>query len=130
MSSPVPALLVLRKVPESRRDLAAAMAGLPPTAGGEVWWELVDASAPTGHPPAGVALTRRTDDDATHIVTLAAVSTLDRDLLTHLVRELVAALRRADTGVISIRGGRADVDAALEAEDFLPAGDGRFVLHL
>ncbi len=130
MPSPVPALLVLRKVPESRQDLAAAMAGLPPAAGGEVWWELVDASAPAGQLPAGVALTRRTDDDATHIVTLAAVSTLDRDLLTHLVRELVAALRRADTSAISIRGGRADVDAALRAEDFLPAGDGRFVLHL
>ena len=56
-------------------------------------------------------------DGVTHIVTLAAVSTLDRDLLTHLVRQLVAALRRAGTGVISICGGRPDVDDALLTED-------------
>jgi hypothetical protein len=130
MSSPVPALLVLRRVPDDRRDLAAAMAGLPPGADGDVWWELVDAAAPAGQPPAGVALTRARADGATHIVTLAAVSTLDRDLLTHLVRQLVAALRRTDTGVISIRGGRPDVDDALLTEDFVRTDHGTFVLHL
>jgi hypothetical protein len=129
MSSPVPALLVLRRVPDDRRDLAAAMAGLPPGADGDVWWELVDAAAPAGQPAAGVALTRTTGG-VTHIVTLAAVSTLDRDLLTHLVRQLVAALRRTDTGVISIRGGRPDVDDALLTEDFVRTDHGTYLLYL
>jgi hypothetical protein len=130
MSSPAPDLLVLRRVPDSRRYLAAAMAGLPPATDGEVWWELVDAAAAPGRRAAGVALTRRGADGTTHIVTLAALSTPDRDPLTTLIRALVAALRRTENCAVSIRGGRADVDAVLRAEDFLPTGDGMFTLHL
>ncbi|MBU2663603.1 hypothetical protein KOI35_08800 [Actinoplanes bogorensis] len=131
MSGPAPALLVLRRVPDDRRDLAAAMAGLPPATGpGDLWWELVDAAAPPGMPAAAVALTRAGADGFTHIVALAAVSTVGRDPLTRLIRELVAALRRTETGVISLRGGRPDVDDALLAEEFVPVGDNLFVLHL
>jgi hypothetical protein len=101
-----------------------------PTRDGETWWELVDACASADQPPAGVALTRHSANGATHVVSLAALSTPDLDLLPRLVRELVAALRRTDTSLISIRGGRADVDAALLAEDFLPATDNLFLLHL
>jgi hypothetical protein len=101
-----------------------------PVRDGEIWWELVDAAASPDQPPAGTALTRRSATGATHVVALVAVSTPEHDLLPRLVRELVAALRRTDTTLISIRGGRAEVDAALLAEEFRPAGDHLFLLHL
>ena len=101
-----------------------------PVRNGEIWWELVDAAASPEQSPAGTALTRRSANGATHVVSLAAVSTPEHDLLPHLVHELVAALRRTDTSLISIRGGRAEIDAALLAEEFLPAGDNLFLLHL
>jgi len=100
------------------------------TEDGEARWELVDAAAPPDQPPAGVARTRHSANGAVHVVSLAALSTPDLDLLPHLVRELVAALRRTDATLISIRGGRPDIDAALLAEDFLPTGNGPFLLHL
>jgi hypothetical protein len=130
MSSPVPAQLVLRKVPDGRKGLAAALAGLPPAAPGDVWWELTDTATPPGQPAAGVALTRAAAGGVTHVVTLAAVSTPAGDPLAQLLRHLVAALRRTDTAVITIRGGRADIDAVLLAEDFAPSADGLFVLRL
>lgn len=97
---------------------------------GETWWELVDAAAVPDQPPAGTALTRRSPHGATHVVSLSAVSTPEHDLLPRMLRELIAALRRTDTSLVSIRGGRAEVDAALLAEDFRPAGDNLFLLHL
>jgi hypothetical protein len=110
-------LLVFRRADRTVRD-------------GEIWWELADAAASPDQPPAGTALTRRTANGATHVVSIAAVSTPDHDLLPRLVRDLIAALRRTDTSVISIRGGRAEIDATLLAEDFVPAGDNLFLLHL
>lgn len=98
--------------------------------GGETRWELVDAAATPDQPPAGVARTRRSPSGATHVVSLAALSTPERDLLPDLLRELVVALRRTDSTLVSVRGGRADIEAALLAEDFRPAGDGLFLLHL
>ena len=110
-------LLVFRRTDRTGRD-------------GETWWELADAAAAPDQPPAGTALTRRSANGATHVVSIAAVSTPERDPLPRLVRDLVAALRRTDTSLISIRGGRAEIDAALLAEDFVPAGDNLFLLHL
>ena len=64
------------------------------------------------------------------MVSLAADSTPERDLLPRMLRDLVAALRRTDTSLVAIRGGRPEIDAALLAEDFLPADDNLFLLHL
>jgi hypothetical protein len=101
-----------------------------PVGEGETWWELFDAAAAADQPPAGTALTRRSHTGATHVVSLAADSTPERDLLPRMLRDLVAALRRTDTPLVAIRGGRPEIDAALLAEDFLPADDNLFLLHL
>jgi hypothetical protein len=126
---PVPAR-VLRPVPAERLPLARAFAADPAPSPADLWWELVDPAAAPGEPATGVALTRSTSGGVVEVAALAAVATADDDPLPLLLHELVAALRRTDAAAVAVRCRRPDVRAALAAQEFEPAGDGRYLLSL
>jgi hypothetical protein len=109
--------MLLRRVPQGRLTLAAATAHRRLGHPDETWWELVDATGDDAHRPVGVAVTQPHGRDLpTDIVAMTADG--DGEVLTRLVAELVAALRRTDASSLAARLRAPTVVAALEAAGF------------
>jgi hypothetical protein len=114
-------LLVLRRMPAQRHQLARAMTGRSAQTPEGVWWELVDASAAADLPPSGVALTCIGPDGLVTVAALGVPRPGSTSEYSELLRALLAALRRQTADEVIVCTADRPVVEALLAVGFANA---------